>query len=115
MSGLATIAIFATIPQNTYTVPNIYYCQATGCGPGILRAVLSTEQSRCLLSKRSAKYAGQQLPAAAHNQIVDFAVLRVFDKELGDQWESGFYRFDADLSMIEESLQACTITLSGPK
>ncbi len=90
---------------------NIYYCQGSNRGAGILRAVLSTEEGKCLLKKRTAQYAGQQFPTAAQNQVVDFAVLRIFNEELGDKWQSGFYRFDADIAKIEESIQGCTTIL----
>ena len=32
----------------------------------------------------------------------DFATLCISDEELGGNWPSGFYRFDADITRIEE-------------
>jgi hypothetical protein len=92
---------------------NIYYCQAI-TSSGILRAALSPEEGICLLRKRSAQYAGQQFPTT-QDRAVDFAVLRIFERELGDEWQSGFYRFDAHITEIEESIQACTTALPKPK
>ena len=63
-------------------MPNIYYCQPINRGSGMLRAVLSGEEAGSLLKQHTSHYAGQQFPAAAQGRAADFAVLRIFEKEL---------------------------------
>ena len=48
----------------------------------MLRAVLSGEEAGSLLKQHTSHYAGQQFPAAAQGRAADFAVLRIFEKEL---------------------------------
>ncbi len=94
-------------------MPNLYYCQSTNRSLGILRAVLTWDQGRSLLSQHAVHYAGQQFPTTARDRAADFAVLRIFDEELDEEWRAGFYRFDADIMQIEEAVQACTAKLSA--
>jgi hypothetical protein len=98
-------------PKLTPAMPNIYYCQPSNRGCGILRAVLSREAGRSLLKQHSFHYAGPQFPTTAQDRATDFAVLRIFDEELGGEWRAGFYRLDADIMRIEEAVQACTAGL----
>jgi hypothetical protein len=93
-------------------MPNIYYCQSLNRGCGILRAVLSWEEGINLLEQLSFCHTGQQFPTTAQDPAADFAVLRILDEELDEEWRPGFYRFDADIMRIEEVLQACTAMLS---
>jgi hypothetical protein len=81
---------------------NIYYSY-TNNRRGILRAVLSSEEGRCLLSELPARFAGHQFPTG-HDSKVDFATLRIFDGE-DKQHCSGFYLLDANLMRIEEAMQ----------
>jgi hypothetical protein len=92
-------------------MPNLYYCQAINRGSGVLRAVLSVEESKNLLKLHPAQCTGQQFPKAAPNQAIDFAVLRIFESEPSAESRPGFYRFDADLLQIEEAVQVCTAKL----
>jgi hypothetical protein len=94
-------------------MPNLYYCQSTNHSLGILRAVLTWDQGRSLLNQHAVHYAGQQFPTTAQDRAADFAVLRIFDEELDEEWRAGFYRFDADNMRIEEAVQACTAKLSA--
>lgn len=93
-------------------MPNIYYCHPFNRGSGMLRAVLSSEEATCLLSELPVLYAGQQFPTMTEDQNFDFVVLRVFEEELDRKRPAGFYRFDADITRIEEAVQACTAQLS---
>jgi hypothetical protein len=93
-------------------MPNIYYCHPINGGSGILRAVLSSEEATRLLSEHPVQYAGQQFPAATADQTDDCAVLRISDDELSKKWQDGFYRFDADIKLIEKAVQTCTTNLS---
>jgi hypothetical protein len=87
---------------------NIYYCQPINRGCGIVRAVLSSEDGRSLLKRHSFHYTGKQFPTTAQDRVADFAVLRIFDEELDEEWRAGFYCLDADIMRIEEAVQACT-------
>jgi hypothetical protein len=89
-------------------MPNIYYSQSIKRGSCILRAVLSWEEGRSLLKLHSVHYAGQQFPTTDQGRAADFAILRIFEEELDEDWRAGFYHFDADIMRIEEALQACT-------
>ena len=89
-------------------MPNIYYSSLTNNGLGILRAVLSCEESRNLLKLCSFRYAGLQFPTMAKGRTPDFAVIRIFEEERDDKWQVGFYSFDGDIMQIEEGVQTCT-------
>ena len=71
-----------------------------------MRAVLSLEESQKLLRQHAAAYVGQHFPKSNPDRTSDFAVLRIFDEETNDNWRPGFYSFDADVTQIEEALQA---------
>lgn len=85
---------------------NIYYSQ-TGNRGGILRAVLSSEESGWMLKKHSAQFAGQQFPTQGHDVGADFAVLRIFQGEMSQEWQAGFYLFDDGVMQIEEAVHSC--------
>jgi hypothetical protein len=92
-------------------VPNIYYRYSINLGPGILRAVLSREEARSLLKHLSVHYVGQQFPTAVQDAR-DFAIIRILPEELSEEWEAGFYCFDADIMRVEDAIQASTANLS---
>lgn len=91
---------------------NLYYCHCINNGSGILRAVLTPDEAKSLLKKVSASFAGEQFPATTQEQKYDFAVLRIFDGELGEKWQAGFYRFGEEIAKIEEVVQASTTKLT---
>ena len=92
----------------TAVMANLYFCQSINRSLGILRAVLSWEESQSLLGQHVAEYKGQRFPTSNPDSASDFAVLRIFDEESNEQWRSGFYSFGADIMQIEQALQACT-------
>jgi hypothetical protein len=92
---------------------NIYYCQPSKHGWGMLRAVLSLEEGKRLLKLHTSRYVGQEFPVSTLDSAADFAVLRIFDEEPNDGWRVGFHRFDAELGRIEETVRACTTKLSN--
>jgi hypothetical protein len=85
---------------------NLYFCQSINRSLGILRAVMSWEESQKLLGQHFAEYVGPQFPTSNPDSASDFAVLRIFDEESNEKWRSGFYSFDADIMQIEEAVQA---------
>src|SRR5260370_27122351 len=89
-------------------MPNIYYSSLANNGLGVLREVLSCEESRNLLKLCSAQYAGLQFPTMAKGSTPDFAVIRIFDEELDAKWQGGFYSFDGDIMQIQQGEQTCT-------
>jgi hypothetical protein len=95
---------------------NIYYSHPSN-RRGILRAVLSSQESRCLLRQHSVHYAGQQFPATDQNRRADFAVLRILEGEGSVDRRVGFYLFDEDIMQIEEVVQSCDtkVSLVGAK
>jgi hypothetical protein len=95
-------------------MPNIYYYSLASNGLGILRAVLSWEESRNLLTLCSVQYAGLQFPTMAQGRTPDFAVIRIFEEERDDKWQVGFYSFDGDIMQIEEGVQTCTRSRNPP-
>jgi hypothetical protein len=96
------------VAKTKRTMPNIYYSSLANNGLGVLREVLSCEESRNLLKLCSAQYVGLQFPTMAKGSTPDFAVIRIFDEERDDKWQVGFYSFDGDIMQIEEGVQACT-------
>lgn len=91
---------------------NLYYSQSVN-HHGTLRAVLSSDEARCLLTGRSAQYVGQEFPRKGQEPGVEFALLRIFEGEMNEKWRAGFCRFDDDLTRMEEAVQACTADLAG--
>jgi hypothetical protein len=89
---------------------NIYYSHSAN-RQGTLRAVLSSDEGKFLLNGHSAQYTGPQFPTMGQNMGVDFAVLRVFEGEMSQQWRAGFYRFDEEIIRIEEAVRACDAKL----
>lgn len=91
---------------------NIYYSY-TNNRRGVLRAVLSPEEGRSLLSELPARYAGHQFPTG-NDSKEDFAMLRLFDGEDKER-SPGFYLFNASLMRIEEAMQhsACQTVQSS--
>lgn len=67
-----------------------------------MRAVLSVEESGRLLNDLAAEYSGPEFPSLTDDQPNDFATLCIFEEELDGNWPSGFYRFDTDITRIEE-------------
>ncbi len=90
-------------------MPNIYYCQPSRRGWGMLRAVPSLEEGMCLLKLNAFHYVGQEFPAPIVDSPTDIAILRIFDKEPNEEYRAGFYCFDADLVQIESAVRSCTI------
>jgi hypothetical protein len=90
-------------------MPNIYYCQPSKRGWGMLRAVLSLDEGKCLLKLHTSHYVGLEFPAPTVDSPADFAILRMLDEEPKGGYLVGFYRFDADIGRIEEAVRACTI------
>lgn len=80
---------------------NIYYYHSASRGASVLRAVLSPEESKTLLTELTARYTGTDFPSRCQEINADFALLRIFDGEMSREWRTGFYRFDYDLRRIE--------------
>jgi hypothetical protein len=106
LSRIVLFPIFGLWVQSHEVMPNIYYCNSFSRGSSMLRSALPSEEAKRLLKLQSAHYVGSQFPAMAQNQRVNFAVLRIFNNEIGE-WRAGLYCFDADITDIEETLQAC--------
>jgi hypothetical protein len=49
---------------------------------------------------------------AAPDQTGDFVIIRILDRELGEEWQAYFYCFDADIMRVENAIQASTAKLS---
>lgn len=84
---------------------NIYYSHPSN-RRGVLRAVLSTEEGKSLLKGHSAQYAGRDFPTMVREPDGDFAILRLFEGEVTEQWRPGFYWFHEDILRIEEVVQS---------
>ncbi len=93
--------------SNSESMPNLYFCSSINRGPGILRAVLSWEESKSLLNHHSAHYIGERFPdlSTQLGGTRDFALLRIFDEEADEEWRAGFYHFDVDIMDIDQALQ----------
>ena len=82
---------------------NLYFCQPSAGGQGILRAVLSRDDCQSLVQLGSATYFGEQFPAL-NGESTDFAVLLVGAEEADGHWRSGFYRLNTDLMELNAKL-----------
>ena len=87
-------------------MPNIYFYQPTANNLGILRAVLSWEECKRVLEHHSATYAGERFPIGSTlgDMGQDYGILAVGADEASKTWRSGFYRFDGDITQINEVL-----------
>lgn len=88
-------------------MPYLYFCKSRIQGPGMLHAVLSWEESQCLLGLYSARFIGDQFSNASADLAgdIDFAVLRIFDEEVDEERRAGFYHIGADIMQIDEALK----------
>jgi len=85
---------------------NVYYSHPSN-RLGTLRAVLSTEEGRCLLDKHPTQYFGEQFPTAFQDQRPDFAVLRIFEGEVSTECRAGFYLLEEDILWVEAEVHSC--------
>jgi hypothetical protein len=92
---------------------NVYYSYPSN-RLGILRAILSTEEGRCLLDKHPAQYFGQQFPTTRQDPRPDFAVLRIFEGEESKQCRAGFYLLEEDIMQVEAAVHSCDATQCNP-
>lgn len=89
---------------------NIYYSSSLN-RHGTLRAVLSSEEGRRFLKAHTAQYFGRQFPTSP-SPGVDFAVLRLFEGEMNEEWRAGFYLFEDNILRIEEAVHSCNVNPS---
>lgn len=82
---------------------NLYYSYAKN-RQGVLRTVLSSEQSAHLLKQFRSRYAGRLFPSGQDLEG-DFATLLVFEGEDHDEYRPGFHLLDESLTRIEEALR----------
>jgi hypothetical protein len=89
-------------------MPTLYFCQPHAKNQGMLRAVLSVNESERVVSEHAATYVGDKFPKLANEQgpANDFAVLNFPPNETPKGWRSGYYRLDSDLTKLNESLLA---------
>jgi hypothetical protein len=82
---------------------NLYFCQPSGGGRGMLRAVLTRDDCQSLVHIDSATYVGEQFPAL-NGESRDFALLLVGKEEADAHWRCGFYRLNTDLMELNAKL-----------
>lgn len=82
-------------------MPNLYFIQS-GNNSGMLRAVLSPDEGRALLTRHAADYVGKKFPESAE---ANCALLLVFDEEADKAWKAGCYRFAVGVMQIEQALR----------
>jgi hypothetical protein len=89
-------------------MPNLYFCQPHAKNQGMLRAVLSVNESERVVNEYAATYIGEQFPKLANEQGTanDFALLNFPPNETPAGWRPGYYRLDSDLTKLNESLLA---------
>jgi hypothetical protein len=89
-------------------MPNLYFCQPHAKNQGMLRAVLSVNESERVVSLHPATYVGDHFPKLGDETGVasDFAVLNFPQGEAPAGWRAGYYRLDSDLTKLNESLLA---------
>jgi hypothetical protein len=87
-------------------MPNLYFCQPHAKNQGMLRAVLSLNECESVVSQHRVTYVGERFPSAVNEQgsADDYAVISFLPDETTPQWRPGYYRFDSDLSKINEAL-----------
>ena len=89
-----------------YVLANVYYSYPSN-RRGILRAVLSSEEAKCLLKEHSAHYTGQQFPTMSLDPRVEVAILLIFEEEANEECRAGLYLFHDDIMQVEEEIHSC--------
>ena len=89
---------------------NVYYSHPSN-RRGILRAVLPSEEARCLLKGHSVRYTGQNFPTIDLDLSVDFAILRMFEEEADEECQVGLYVILDDIMKVEEEIHSCNAKL----
>lgn len=76
----------------------------------MLRAVLSWEDSRRVVSVGSCLYVGKQFPSPHDERHGggEFAVLSIGAQEALEEWQPGFYRLDVNLMELNDVLLKLT-------
>jgi hypothetical protein len=92
-------------------MPSLYFCQPHARNQGMLRAILSVDECRHLVSEHPATYVGEEFPKVCDGSgdSADFAVIGVRPDEADKEWRAGYYRFEADLMALNAQL----LTLAG--
>src|SRR5260370_9317713 len=94
-------------------MPTLYFCQPHAKNQGMLRAVLSVNESERVVSQYAATFVGDQFPKLANEQssASDFALLNFPPNETPAGWRSGHYRLDSAPPNPNESLLALSRSL----
>lgn len=92
-------------------MPNLYYCHSKHRGPGILCAVLSSEEGRGLLKEHASHCVEQQFPAIGQNMEAGLVVPRLFEEERNEEWNAAFYRFDNGINQVEAAMHSSSAQL----
>jgi len=87
-------------------MPSLYFCQPHAQNQGMLRAIVSLEDCKYLVTPERMTYVGEQFPKMSDGsrQAADFAVLGVDSSEAQGDWRPGYYRFEADLMELNQQL-----------
>src|SRR5260370_23329183 len=94
-------------------MPTLYFCQPHAKNQGMLRAVLSVNESERVVSQYAATFVGDPFPKLANEQssASDFALLNFPPNETPAGWRSGYYRLDSDLTKLNQPLLALSPAL----
>jgi hypothetical protein len=100
--------------QQWIGMPNVYFWEPEIQNHGILHAVLSWGECDRVLGFASATRLGAEFPTGSINLCgsATVAILYVHPEEANEIWIAGFYRIDADVTIIREAIRALRRTPS---
>ena len=95
-------------------MPNVYFWEPEIQNHGILHAVLSWDECDRVLGSTSATHLGAEFPSGSINLdgSPTVAILYVRPEEANGVWIAGFYRIDADVTIIREAIRTLKRTQS---
>jgi hypothetical protein len=87
-------------------MPSLYFCQPHAQNQGMLRAIVSLEDCKYLVTPDRLTYLGEQFPIVSDDSAKspDFAVLGFDANEANGEWRAGYYRLEADLMELNQQL-----------
>jgi len=92
--------------QDSIFMPDLYFLEPENHSHSTLRAVLSWEECDRLVDRTSAVRLGAEFPAGSINESNQstIAILYVPPEEANEEWLTGVYRIEADVTDLNQTL-----------
>ena len=92
-------------------MPNVYFCEGHAGDRGFLRAVLSLQQLKEVVSTHTCFYLGKKFPVSSDHtdEANQFAVLSIGKEQSDQDWRPGFYRFETGVMELDKALRELSL------